>query len=140
MLPTPATTPAAGEINDLGTYYTDENGQFQLTGLRDGWYKVTEQEPPTGYAIKEATQEVYIKSGTSKTLTFENIPLSALVVWKYDSVTGEAVSNAVFQVKYLGRHLRHWRHGHRHLQDFRQWQLHRDGAEGRHLHRRGACQ
>lgn len=92
----------SGEINDLGTYYTDENGQFQLTGLRDGWYKVTEQEPPTGYAIKEATQEVYIKSGTSKTLTFENIPLSALVVWKYDSVTGEAVSNAVFQVKYLG--------------------------------------
>ena len=92
----------SGEINDLGTYYTDEHGQFQLTGLRDGWYKVTEQEPPTGYAIKEATQEVYIKSGTSKTLTFENIPLSALVVWKYDSVTGEAVSNAVFQVKYLG--------------------------------------
>ena len=92
----------SGEINDLGTFYTDENGQFQLTGLRDGWYKVTEQEPPTGYAIKEATQEVYIQSGTSKVLTFENIPLSALVVWKYDSVTGEAVSNAVFQVKYLG--------------------------------------
>ena len=91
----------SGEINDLGTYYTGENGQFQLTGLRDGWYKVTEQEPPTGYAIKEAAQEVYIKSGTSKTLTFENVPLSALVVWKYDSVTGEAVSNAVFQVKYL---------------------------------------
>ena len=92
----------SGEINDLGTYYTGENGQFQLTGLRDGWYKVTELEPPTGYAIKEAAQEVYIKSGTGKVLTFENIPLSALVVWKYDSVTGEAVSNAVFQVKYLG--------------------------------------
>ena len=75
----------------LALYYTDENGQFQLTGLRDGWYKVTEQEPPTGYAIKEATQEVYIKSGTGKVLTFENIPLSALVVWKYDSVTGAAV-------------------------------------------------
>ena len=91
----------SGEINDLGTFYTDENGQFQLTGLRDGWYKVTEQEPPTGYAIKEATQEVYIKSGTGKVLTFENIPLSALVVWKYDSVTGAAVQGAVFQVKYL---------------------------------------
>lgn len=91
----------SGEINDLGTYYTGENGQFQLTGLRDGWYKVTEQEPPTGYAIKEATQEVYIKSGTGKVLTFENIPLSALIVWKYDSVTGAAVQGAVFQVKYL---------------------------------------
>lgn len=92
---------SSGEINDLGAFYTDENGQFQLTGLRDGWYKVTEQEPPTGYAIKEATQEVYIKSGTSKTLTFENIPLSALAVWKYDGVTGAAVQGAVFQVKYL---------------------------------------
>ena len=91
----------SGEINDLGTFYTDESGQFQLTGLRDGWYKVTEQEPPTGYAIKEATQEVYIKSGTGKVLTFENIPLSALVVWKYDSVTDAAVQGAVFQVKYL---------------------------------------
>ena len=91
----------SGEINDLGTFYTDENGQFQLTGLRDGWYKVTELEPPTGYAIKEATQEVYIKSGTGKVLTFENIPLSALVVWKYDSVTDVAVQGAVFQVKYL---------------------------------------
>lgn len=92
---------SSGEINDLGTFYTDENGQFQLTGLRDGWYKVTEHEPPTGYAIKEATQEVYIKSGTGKVLTFENIPLSALVVWKYDSVTDVAVQGAVFQVKYL---------------------------------------
>ena len=91
----------SGEINDLGTYYTDEHGQFRLTGLRDGWYKVTEQEPPTGYAIKEATQEVYIKSGTGRVLTFENIPLSALVVWKYDSVTDAAVQGAVFQVKYL---------------------------------------
>mgnify|MGYP003234937956 CR=1 FL=1 len=91
----------SGEINDLGAFYTDENGQFQLTGLRDGWYNVTELEPPTGYAIKEATQEIYIKSGTGKVLTFENIPLSALVVWKYDSVTGAAVQGAVFQVKYL---------------------------------------
>jgi len=91
----------SGEINDLGIFYTDENGQFQISGLRDGWYKISELEPPAGYSIKETTQEVYIKSGTSKTLTFENIPLSALVVWKYDSVTGEAVSDAVFQVKYL---------------------------------------
>ncbi len=93
---------SSGEINDLGIFYTDENGQFQLTGLRDGWYKVTELEPPAGYSIQEDTQEVYLKSGTSKVLTFENIPLSALVVWKYDSVTGEAVQGAVFQVKYLG--------------------------------------
>ena len=35
-------------------------------------------------------------------LIFENTPLSALIVWKFDSKTGEALEGAVFQVKYLG--------------------------------------
>lgn len=92
----------SGEINDLGYYYSDENGQFSLDKLHDGWYRVEEVESAAGYAIKDpAVQECYIKAGTSKVLTFENTPLSALVVWKYDSVTGEAVKDAVFQVKYL---------------------------------------
>lgn len=91
-----------GEINSLGIYTSDENGMITLTNLKDGWYKITEAEPAPGYAMKEpSTQEVYIKAGTSKSVTFENIPLSALVVYKYDSVTGEAIKNAVFQVKYL---------------------------------------
>lgn len=93
---------STGEINDLGTYTTDANGQIYLDRLKDGWYKVTEQAPKSGYAIKgSATQECYIKAGTSKVLTFENTPLSALVVYKYDSVTGAAVEGATFQVKYL---------------------------------------
>ena len=37
-----------GEINDLGTYYTDESGQIKLDNLRDGWYRVTELEPAAG--------------------------------------------------------------------------------------------
>ena len=88
-----------GEINNLGYYLTDDNGQFRLTDLTDGWYTVTELESVPGYSIKEATQEVYIRGGEDKVLTFENTPLSALVVYKYDTVTGEAVSGAVFQVK-----------------------------------------
>ena len=63
---------------------------------------MTEVEAPTGYAISEnATQEFYILAGRGKSVTFENTPLSALCVFKYDSVTGEAVKNALFQVKYL---------------------------------------
>lgn len=91
-----------GELNDLGIYYTDANGRFSLTDLKDGWYKVSELEPKPGYGIKDpTTQEFYLTSGTSKTITFENTPLSALVVWKYDSVTGAAVGGAVFRVRYL---------------------------------------
>ena len=92
-----------GELNDLGTYFSDENGQFVLDLLRDGWYKVTELEPAAGFSIKEpATQEFYVKGGESKVLTFENVPLHAIVVEKYDSVTGEALPGCTFQLKYLG--------------------------------------
>ena len=92
----------SGEINDLGYFYSDADGQFKLSNLKDGWYKITEVESVPGYRIKDpAAQEVFVKAGESKTVTFENTPLSALVVFKFDSVTGEAVRNAVFQVKYL---------------------------------------
>lgn len=91
-----------GELNNLGTYYTDADGHIVLENVNDGWFKVTELEPAPGYQIKDpATQECFIEAGTSKTLVFENTPLSALIVYKYDSVTGQPVSNAVFQVKYL---------------------------------------
>ena len=92
-----------GELNDLGVYYSDENGQFSLNAVKDGWYRVTELEPASGYSIKDpASQECFVEAGKGKTLTFENTPLSALVVWKCDSVTGQAVKNAVFQLQFLG--------------------------------------
>ena len=92
---------ATGEINDLGYYYTGDDGAFTLTHQRDGWYKVTEVTPPTGYELNAEPQEFFLAAGKSKTVTFEDVPLSALVVFKYDSVTGAAVSGAVFQVRRL---------------------------------------
>ena len=37
-----------------------------------------------------------------RTITISNIPLSALVVYKQDSVTGAGISGCRFQLKYLG--------------------------------------
>lgn len=92
-----------GELNDLGTYFTDENGQVKLTKLRDGWYRVTEVEPAAGYAIKDpATQDCFIQAGTGKTLTFENTPLSALIIKKVDADSGAMLQGAKFRVRYLG--------------------------------------
>ena len=96
-----------GAYRDLGYFWTDSEGKIELSraehGIADGWFKVVEEEAPTGFAIREGedTQQAFVQSGKSYTFHFENVPLSALVVWKYDSVTGEAVSDAVFQVKYL---------------------------------------
>ena len=92
-----------GELNDLGTYFTDEKGQIKLTKLRDGWYRVTEVEPAAGYAIKDpATQDCFIQAGTGKTLTFENTPLSALIIKKVDADSGAMLQGAKFRVRYLG--------------------------------------
>ena len=92
-----------GELNDLGTYYTDENGKIILPEVQDGWYKVTELEAPHGYSIKKpATQECFISSGESKVLTFENTPLSAIIIRKVDSESGQPLEGAWFRIRYLG--------------------------------------
>ena len=92
-----------GELNDLGTYFSDESGKIILPEVKDGWYKVTELEPASGYAIKEpATQECFISGGESKVLTFENTPLSAIIIRKLDSETGQPLEGAWFRIRYLG--------------------------------------
>ena len=96
-----------GEYNDLGIFTTDENGRIELTGpangLKDGWFRVKELEPPAGFSIKDSdTQEAFVQAGKGHTFRFENTPLSALVVYKQDSMTGTGISGCRFQLKYLG--------------------------------------
>ena len=92
-----------GELNNLGTYFSDASGKIILTEIKDGWYKVTELEPASGYAIKEpATQECFISGGESKVLTFENTPLSAIIIRKVDSESGQPLEGAWFRIRYLG--------------------------------------
>ena len=92
-----------GELNDLGTYFSDESGKIILPEIKDGWYKVTELEAPHGYSIKEpATQECFISGGESKVLTFENTPLSTIIIRKVDSESGQPLEGAWFRVRYLG--------------------------------------
>lgn len=84
-------------------YYTDENGEIYLDKLDTGWYKVVEVDPPIGYTLRDPSEQtIYVDNDKAVELIFENTPLSALVVWKFDSVTGEALEGAVFQVRYLG--------------------------------------
>ena len=92
-----------GELNDLGTYFSDASGKIILPEIKDGWYKVTELESASGYAIKEpATQECFISGGESKVLIFENTPLSAIIIRKVDSESGQPLEGAWFRIRYLG--------------------------------------
>ena len=92
-----------GEQRDLGTFQTDEAGQIVLEGIEDGWLKIEETKPAPGYqAPEDPVTEVYVKGGENKTVTISNTPLSALVVYKRDSVTGAGISGCLFQLRYLG--------------------------------------
>ena len=91
-----------GEVNDLGEYYSDADGIIKLEKLRDGWYQVTEVEAPAGYRIQDSgVQECYIAAGTDKVLTFENVPLSTILIQKMDEETGKPLSGAWFRMKFL---------------------------------------
>ena len=92
-----------GEQRNLGTFQTDEAGQIILEGIEDGWLTIKETKPAPGYQLPDdPVTEVYIKGGENKTVTIPNTPLSALVVYKQDSVTGAGISGCRFQLKYLG--------------------------------------
>ena len=95
-----------GEYNDLGVFYTDEEGRIVLSdpdlSLRDGWFRIEELEPPAGFSLTESSkQEAFIAAGEGHTFRIYNRPNSAICVWKYDSESGAAIEGAVFQVRYL---------------------------------------
>lgn len=92
---------------DFGEILTDANGEIRLheqgKRLYPGEYTITEVEPAPGFQMVEpTTQKIILHGGETKTVTFQNVPLNAIIVEKYDSVTGEALPGATFQLRYLG--------------------------------------
>ena len=92
---------------DFGYFITDASGEIKLhekgKKLYPGEYTVTEVEPAPGFQMKEpTTQRVIIRGGESKRLVFQNEPLNAIVVEKYDSVTHAALPGCTFQLRFLG--------------------------------------
>ena len=97
----------APESYDFGEILTDASGEIRLheQGIRlyPGEYTVTEVEPAPGFQMKEPhRQKIILHGSESETLTFQNVPLNAIIVEKYDSVTHEALPGATFQLRYLG--------------------------------------
>lgn len=60
---------------DQNFYYTDENGEIYLDKLNTGWYKVVEVDPPTGYALRDPSEQtIYVDNDKAVELIFENRP------------------------------------------------------------------
>ena len=97
----------APESYDFGEITTDANGEIRLheqgQRLYPGEFTIEEVAPAPGFQLREPTkQTVILHGGESKTVQFENVPLNAIIVEKYDSVTGEALAGATFQLRFLG--------------------------------------
>lgn len=97
----------APESYDFGEILTDANGEIKLheqgQRLYPGEFTIEEVAPAPGFQLREPTkQTVILHGGESKTVQFENVPLNAIIVEKYDSVTGEALAGATFQLRFLG--------------------------------------
>ena len=95
--------PTTGEINDLGVFTTASDGKITLTDVNRGWYKLVEESAPKGFGIQgSGATEFYLEANTSKTVTVDNVPHSALVVYKYDAKTGKGLEGCRFELRYLG--------------------------------------
>ena len=97
----------APDTIDFGEILTDAKGEIRLheqgKRLYPGEYTITEIRPAPGFQMKEpSTQKIILHGSESKTVTFENVPLNAIIVEKYDSVTHEALPGCTFQLRYLG--------------------------------------
>ena len=91
-----------GEINDLGVFTTASDGKITLTDVNRGWYKLVEESAPKGFGIQgSGVTEFYLEANTSKTVTVDNVPHSALVVYKYDAKTGKGLEGCRFELSYL---------------------------------------
>ena len=94
-----------GGTHKLGDFYTDQDGKIEFEHLDAAWIQATELAPPNGYAIRpgEGSQELFLKPNGTYTMTFENVPLSAIIIQKTDNDNPPApLAGAVFELRYLG--------------------------------------
>ena len=101
-----ATSGFVGAVEDLGEAVTDANGQIVLKHpqykMAAGWYRLTEIAAKPGYNLANpSSQTLHLAGGENKTMTFENVPKSALIIRKTD-LEGKPVQGATFTVRYLG--------------------------------------
>ena len=88
---------------DDGTYYTDKAGEIVLDGIEPGTTVIAREiKTVEGYVLDGTPQDILIKAGEVQQLTFWNKKAGALVIQKKDSVTGNLIAGAQFQLTYAG--------------------------------------
>lgn len=71
-----------GETVMVGSFTSDASGIFKLENAEPGWYRIVEKQAPSGYERKTESIDVFLKAGEDKEITFENAPMSAIIIKK----------------------------------------------------------
>lgn len=79
----------------IDTVTTDENGRVFLS-LEDGSYYAVEIEAAEGFRLDDTPHYFEVENGKTTTLRVENTPVSAILIHKTDSTTGEGIYGVPF--------------------------------------------
>ena len=86
---------------DDGCYYTDKAGEIVLDGIEPGTTVIAREiKTVEGYVLDGTPQDILIKAGEVQQLTFWNKRAGTLVIQKKDSVSGNLIAGAQFQLTY----------------------------------------
>ncbi|GHV11352.1 hypothetical protein FACS1894219_02370 [Clostridia bacterium] len=83
----------------IGTYKTDVSGKAIISDLTEGAYIVSETIAPDNYILDNTPQTVTAKTGKLTTVEFVNKQFSGIEIRKVDSVSGDALSGATFEIR-----------------------------------------
>lgn len=79
----------------IDTITTDKNGRAFLS-LEDGAYYAVEIESAEGFKLDDTPHHFEVKNGETTVLQVENTPVSAILIHKTDSTTGEGIYGVSF--------------------------------------------
>ena len=77
------------------TVTTDKNGRVSVP-LEDGSYYAVEAEAAEGFRLDDTPHYFEVERGKTTTLRVENTPVSAILIHKTDSTTGEGICGVSF--------------------------------------------
>lgn len=86
----------SGEV--IGNYETDAEGIIIIDNLEPGWIKIVETKAPDGYLLDETPKDIEITNNQFVKVTFENNPMSSVIIKKYDVSTKKPLAGAKFKI------------------------------------------
>ncbi len=84
----------------IGDYPVDKNGKVTISNvhLDEGYHIMTEIQAPEGYILDKTPHEVYLRPGKTTEITIENEEKPDLTIRKIDSVVGDGLKGAKFEI------------------------------------------